>query len=90
MLNQVFVPNAFSPNQDGRNDAWEIINIEAYPDCRVRIFNNWGNLIYESVGYQEPWDGTFRGKEVPSGAYRYIIFLDEQEELIKGSLVIMR
>lgn len=84
------VPNAFSPNNDGINDNWEIPNIETYPDCRVLIFNRWGNQVFSSDGYTEPWDGTDNGNPLPSGTYYYTIQLSNERELIKGSVVIMR
>lgn len=84
------VPNAFSPNDDGRNDLWEIPNIENYPNCRVVVFNRWGNQVFSSDGYTEPWDGTNRGKPLANGTYYYIIQLNNEREAVKGSVLIIR
>ncbi|MCU0428705.1 MAG: gliding motility-associated C-terminal domain-containing protein [Cytophagaceae bacterium] len=72
------VPNAFTPNGDSNNDAWEIKHIESFPNCQIKIFNRWGNLVYQSEGYNEPWKGdNFRNGEVlPSGTYFYVIELN--------------
>jgi gliding motility-associated-like protein len=67
------VPNIFSPNGDGIHDRWEIQYLSSYPGCTVDIFNRYGQLIFHSVGYSKPWDGTVNGKPVPDGTYYYII-----------------
>lgn len=67
------VPNIFSPNGDGVHDKWAIAFLESYPGCTVEIFNRYGQRIYFSVGYSEPWDGTINGKPVPVGTYYYIV-----------------
>lgn len=84
------VPNAFTPNNDGRNDYWEIPNIENYPDCRVAVFNRWGNQLFSSDGYSKPWDGTDQGSPLPAGTYYYTIKLNNDREVIRGSVVIFR
>lgn len=70
----VRVPNAFSPNGDGRNDSWVIDDLKYYPDCLVQVFNRWGQKIFESKGYQEPWKGADgKGNMLPVGTYYYLI-----------------
>jgi large repetitive protein len=86
----VYVPNTFTPNQDGVNDVWEILNIEQYPDCKVQVFNQWGNLIFSSVGYKMPWDGRQNGKELPIATYYYLIQLNHQEKPLSGSVTIVK
>lgn len=90
VLNKLPVPNAFSPNDDGLNDTWEIPNIEKYPKCRILVFNRWGNQVFSSEGYQEPWDGTNRGKPLANGTYYYTIQLNNEREPEKGSVLIIR
>ena len=84
------VPNAFSPNNDGRNDTWIIPNIENYPNCKILIFNRWGNELFSSEGYQQPWDGTMNGSPLPTGTYFYTLQLSPRQEPVKGSLIILR
>lgn len=86
----VFVPNTFTPNQDGVNDAWEILNIEQYPGCKVQVFNQWGNLVFSSEGYKMPWDGRQNGKELPIATYYYLIQLDNKEKPLSGSVTIVK
>jgi gliding motility-associated-like protein len=69
------IPNAFSPNGDGINDVWAIDDLKEYPDCKVSVFNRWGQELFQSTGYGRPWDGTYNGKPVPFATYYYIIIL---------------
>ena len=83
------VPNAFSPNGDGINDLWEIDGLKPYPDCTVTVFNRWGQALYKSVGYQHPWDGTYKGKPVPVATYYYIITLPGKK-MYNGWVVVLK
>ncbi|AHM61592.1 hypothetical protein D770_16690 [Flammeovirgaceae bacterium 311] len=85
----IFVPNAFSPNDDGLNDVWEIFKISRYPQCRVAVYSRWGDLVFHSDGYKTPWDGTYKGKKLPLGSYAYIIHLGEGEKPVTGSVSVM-
>ena len=68
------VPNAFSPNGDGLNDTWIIHGLPKYPNTTIKVFNRWGNTLFEDHdGYQSPWDGTSNGVKVPIGTYYYVI-----------------
>jgi gliding motility-associated-like protein len=67
------IPNTFTPNNDGINDKWSIPNLNNYPAGRVQVFNRYGQLVFESIGYAEPWDGTMHGKPLPFGTYYYVI-----------------
>ncbi|MDO6390836.1 gliding motility-associated C-terminal domain-containing protein [Pontibacter sp. BT731] len=86
----ITAPNAFSPNGDRVNDVWEIGNIQNYPDARIEIFNRWGNQIFSSTGYANPWDGTYNGESLPVATYYYIIYLNSSEKPISGHVTIIR
>jgi gliding motility-associated-like protein len=47
--------------------------LESYPDCKVQVFNRYGQIVFESKGYTVPWDGTKKGQPLPFGTYYYII-----------------
>lgn len=71
--------NSFSPNGDGSYDYWIIENIQDYPNALVEIYNRWGNLVWESRGYDnsnKAWRGeNFRnGKLLPVATYYYVIY----------------
>jgi gliding motility-associated-like protein len=76
-------PTVITPNLDGKNDLFEIANLELiYPELKVTIFNRWGSIIYESVGYDNPWDGTFKGEQLPMGTYFYKIELNDVKSTV--------
>lgn len=83
--------SAFSPNDDMVNDKWVIENIEYFPECKVQVYNRWGKAIYTSTkGYENPWDGTYEGKELPGGAYFYLIDLKNGSDPLTGSVTILK
>ncbi|MBN8703009.1 MAG: gliding motility-associated C-terminal domain-containing protein [Bacteroidetes bacterium] len=89
------IPDGFTPNGDGVNDAFVIVGLYAYPNNVLKIFNRWGNLIYEIKGYQNDWDGypnvdtPMIGKDkVPNGTYFYVLDLGDGGKGYTGYLVI--
>ena len=74
----IIIVNTFTPNGDGVNDTWVIKNIDSFPKCLVKIYNRWGNLVWESHSYPNPWDGTnkFNDQLLSDGTYFYIIELN--------------
>lgn len=84
----LIIPNAITPNDDAINDDFEIINIGAYKEVTLEIYNRWGDLLFRFEGsgaeYAMPekrWDGTHNGKALPMGSYLYILSLDEMDPL---------
>jgi gliding motility-associated-like protein len=84
------VPNAFTPNGDGINDTWNIPPLQYFPMCTVTIFSRWGQLVFSSLGYPKPWDGTYHGKPLPTGTYYYIINLQNNTSLLSGFVALLR
>ncbi|MDY0314994.1 MAG: gliding motility-associated C-terminal domain-containing protein [Bacteroidales bacterium] len=82
--------NTITPNGDGENDTWIIKNIEKIPRNEVWIYNRIGNLIYYAKEYQNDWDGTYNGKDVPEGTYYYIVSTGTWEEPYKGHITVIR
>jgi gliding motility-associated-like protein len=80
--------NVFSPNNDGQNDTWIIQNSELLGDCDVSVFNRSGQKVYESAGYNVPWNGTFNGQLLPEGVYFYVIRCLGEDQ-VDGSLTII-
>jgi gliding motility-associated-like protein len=86
----VFIPNGFSPNGDGYNDYWEIIDITNYPKAEVLIFNRWGNKVYEASPYQNDWNGVnMDGEGLPDGTYYYIINLNDDDNTVYTGYVVI-
>jgi gliding motility-associated-like protein len=69
------IPNAFTPNGDGRDDTWQIEFIEQFPDNTVTIFNRWGNQIFSATNYSRAneWRGDINGQPAPVGTYYYVV-----------------
>jgi gliding motility-associated-like protein len=68
----VIVPNAFSPNGDGINDFFNI-QYRLLQTFHIKIFDRWGNQVYESSDMHFRWDGTQSGNPSPEGVYMYLI-----------------
>ncbi|WP_234734092.1 gliding motility-associated C-terminal domain-containing protein [Tellurirhabdus bombi] len=90
VVDRLFIPEAFSPNGDGINDTWEIRNISSYADCEIAILNRWGEVIYFSKGYSNPWDGISQGSQATPGVYQYHIKTGFKGMDYKGQLVILK
>ncbi|HUC79843.1 MAG TPA: gliding motility-associated C-terminal domain-containing protein, partial [Flavisolibacter sp.] len=90
LLKSLEIPNVFSPNADGINDRWEVKYLESYPGATVQIFNRYGQKVFESIGYTKPWDGSFKGSQVPAGTYYYIINPKNGRPQIAGYVDIIR
>jgi gliding motility-associated-like protein len=86
VIDDVVVPNVFSPNGDGKNDAFSIGNIEAFNDASLVIYNRWGKLIYENASYQNNWTGD----DYPDGTYFYVLEVPKLKKNYKGSVTICR
>lgn len=81
---EILIPNVFSPNNDGTNDAFTITNIQFHRN-NLTIFNRWGDAVYEARNYTNQW----RGADLPDGTYFYILKLDEGREFT-GYVTLLR
>ena len=91
VINQIYVPDAFSPNGDGQNDQWVVTNMAAFPALDVTIFNRWGTAIFHATGPDQPaFDGRHNGTDLPDGVYIYVIRPDPLLPSMQGRLVLAR
>ena len=86
----IYVPNAFSPNGDKVNDTWNIPALAAYPFFEVAVYDRYGQLVFQTKNALKPWDGKFKGKPLPVGAYTYFINVGISQDLFKGTVLIIR
>ena len=90
--NCLFIPSVFTPNGDGFNDNWQIDGIDLYTNPTVKIFNRWGQLVFESV--EKPyvsWDGEgINNKSQEIATYYYVIDLNKDDKKYNGSVTIKR
>ena len=93
----VVIPNGFTPNDDGFNDSFVILNLEQYPDNTLIIFNRWGDKIFEAAPYLNDWDGNsagakmkIMGDQVVDGTYFFVLDLGNGDDLINGFIDLRR
>lgn len=90
----VEVPNAFTPNNDGKNDQLYPLNAYKATDLDFRIFNRYGQLIFQTSNWTRKWDGTFNGRQQATGVYvwmlRYTDWYTGQKVFKKGTTVLIR
>ncbi|MEX1133150.1 MAG: gliding motility-associated C-terminal domain-containing protein [Flavobacteriales bacterium] len=88
----IVIPTGFTPNGDGHNETWIIDFIELFPNVEVEIYNRWGEMLFQSVGYRTPWDGRYSGGPVPVGTYYYVVKLNDPEfpDAFTGPLTVIR
>lgn len=87
------IPNAISPNGDGKNDYWRLDFIPSfYPQATIDVYDRWGVKVYSSVGYTNTWDGSYNGHELPAASYYYVIDLKDAKhpEPYKGAVLLLR
>lgn len=85
------IKNTMTPNGDGMNDYWAVTGLPDHADINIKVYTRSGQLVYESVGaYNKPFDGRFRGKDLPAGAYYYRIDLRADCNPIAGSITLLR
>ncbi|MES2370982.1 MAG: gliding motility-associated C-terminal domain-containing protein [Bacteroidota bacterium] len=90
VLKPFIIPNIFTPNGDGIHDTWEIPEINNYPGSIVEVYTRTGQLIFRSVGYERPWDGTYNDKPAPVATYYYIVKANFRNQVFSGSVTIVR
>ncbi len=81
---EIVIPNVFSPNGDGNNDTFHIEGILGTHN-KVRIFNRWGQVVFEANNYRNTWDG----RNVPDGTYFYEVVVEGGEGPFTGHLTIL-
>jgi gliding motility-associated-like protein len=88
----VFFPNVFTPNGDSQNDNFSVFTtgVSYY---NLRVFNRWGEKVFETYNTGTGWDGTYAGKDAAPGVYSYtaiITFLDGENRTYKGTVTLLR
>lgn len=89
----LFVPTAFSPNGDGRNDVFRVFNINFQKLLEFRVFNRYGHEVFNTLSATDGWDGTFKGVQQDIGTYTYLIrvaYPDGKIETYKGDVTLVR
>lgn len=90
--NEPYIPNVFSPNGDGLNDVFNVFGA-GIRTVDLRIFNRWGELVFQSNNTWTGWDGTYKGQLQNPAVFTYyaaITYLDGKEKVEKGTITLVR
>ncbi|MCB9360549.1 MAG: gliding motility-associated C-terminal domain-containing protein [Flavobacteriales bacterium] len=91
----LWVPNVFTPNNDGKNDVFNAV-IEDAESYSLMIYNRWGNLIFTSDKIENGWNGTYKGNDASAGTYIYLIeysYFKQKKlitEVVRGGFTLLR
>lgn len=91
--NEIFLPNLFSPNNDGNNDIFYARSFGGYEEFEFSIYNRWGKQVFYTESPNEGWDGTYKGKSQPIDAYVYLVkatSLDGRDFLKQGNVTLVK
>ena len=86
-VDQLFIPEIFTPNGDDKNEHFVIPDLKYFPVNELTILNRWGNVVYYNPSYNNDWNGD----QLPSGTYFYLLKLgDNKNDIQKGRITILR
>lgn len=91
-VNNITVPNAFTPNGDGKNDYFVVDGVEKFPDNELVVFSRWGEIVFRAKPYNNDWFGNNQsGAPLPEGTYYYVLRLNINDgKVLKGDVTIMK
>jgi gliding motility-associated-like protein len=84
------IPSGFTPNNDGIHDEWSIYGLYNFPNCKISVYNRWGQNVFYSEGYSVAWDGKSEGVDMPIATYYYVLELGESGKVFNGTVTIKR
>ncbi len=88
------IPNVVTPNGDGRNDTWDIVDLDKFPEARLKVFNRWGKLVFEQDNvdqYQKQRNGRgWDPEDLSEGVYFYELILPSVQKVETGNLTLLR
>jgi gliding motility-associated-like protein len=92
VLHKLYMPSAFTPNKDGKNDVFRIPPGSSLNLKEFSVFDRWGNVIFKTKDIAEGWNGTFKGQDLVSGTYVYLIkgTFREEDLTVKGTVILIR
>jgi gliding motility-associated-like protein len=84
----IFVPTAFTPNNNAKNDRWNVLGLGAVPHFTISVFDRWGERIFFTRDEVKGWDGRYKGLDMPSGIYVY--YIEAGKRKLKGTFMLIR
>lgn len=90
----IYIPNAFTPNNDGKNDEFRIFGTGLVNEFELRIFDRYGQSVFYTSDKNGYWDGRLKGELLPGGVYVYMLKYTEvnspEKKVLKGTLLLIR
>lgn len=86
-------PNAFSPNNDRLNDVFAVVTAGNVQTFHLKVYNRYGQLVFQSTDFKNGWDGYFKGEPQPAGSYIWTCaysFKGEAAKAVSGTLLLVR
>jgi gliding motility-associated-like protein len=93
VYDSMYIPNAFTPNNDGHNDVFRVLPFDNYTLNRLTIYNRWGRVVFNTANPGEGWDGCFNQQPQPPGTYIYYLEMTAKSGhklQRRGTLVLIR
>lgn len=93
ILEDAFIPTAFSPNGDGNNEVYYLHGLEGVTKMEFIVYNRWGQQVFATTDPTKGWDGNTDGKQNPSGVYAYMLRIEHADgtvEMQSGNITLMR
>lgn len=91
---QVYVPNAFTPNNDGKNDYFKASGTGNVIEFEMNVYNRWGQLVFKTKDKSKGWNGTLKSMPQPGSVYvwtvRFKTATNSSEQFMKGTVVLIR
>jgi len=91
---KIYVPSAFTPNNDGLNDIFRARFGENVTEFKLQVYDRWGEIVFETNDIRKGWDGSIKGLKQSNGVYvwmiKYKTVTDPKEELMKGTVMLIR
>jgi gliding motility-associated-like protein len=88
----IFIPNAFSPNNDGENDTLFVRGRPIY-QIEFRVFNRWGENVFYTNDLNHGWDGTYKGQKMPPDVYDYYLIvqcINDVKKQFQGNITLLK
>ncbi len=84
--------NVITPNGDGVNDALVFGDLSFFKESKLTVFNRWGQTVFETLDYQNDWQGTYQDTPLPAGTYLYLLALRAEQErcTVSNTVTIIR
>lgn len=93
VYDDIYIPNAFTPNRDGINDKFHVLALTEYKFVAFIIYDGWGGIVFKAKSISDGWDGTFNSMPLPMGIYVYYLKLKNnagKEIFKKGTVLLIR